>query len=118
MMNKFGLSLEAAGLLSGNPNLIAGALKTLAMKMPAVDSDGDHTSDIDEIIAGNSPSLAFPNGEGQFCPDIKYGCGARIAAAPPPPVDRLGLFSAGTVVLGFALARRRRAALCARSTRK
>jgi hypothetical protein len=108
MMNKFGLSLESFGLLPGNPALIENAFTMLATADP--DSDGDGTADIEELQAGDSPSLAFPDGVEQFCPDIKYGCGAHIAAAPPPPVDRLGLFSAGLVVLGFAFARRRRSA--------
>jgi len=114
MMNKFGLRLEHYGLLAGNHDLVALALKQLAAANDAlvasamlpIDSDGDGVSDIDEIIKGDSPSLAAPDGTGQFCPDIKYGCGAHIAATPP--VDRLGLFSAGLVVLSFAVARRRR----------
>jgi hypothetical protein len=108
MMNKFGLSLEKYGLLPGNPGLIENAFNKLADANP--DSDGDGKTDTDEIQNGNSPSLAFPDGEGQFCPDIKYGCGAHIAAAPAPAVDRLGLLSAGCVVLGFAALRRRRRA--------
>jgi hypothetical protein len=107
MMNKFGMSLESiGGLLPGNAALVAPAFKRLAMVDP--DSDGDGTHDIEEITAGDSPSLAFPDGQGQFCSDIKYGCGAHIAAAPP--VDRMGLLSAGLVVLGLALSRRRRGA--------
>ena len=113
MMNKFGSKLESFGLLPGNPALIDNAFMMLAAADP--DSDGDGTNDIEEIEAGDSPSLAFPDGVAQWCPDIKYGCGARIAAAPPPPVDRLGLFSAGLVVLGFAVARRRRGARRARA---
>jgi hypothetical protein len=105
-MNKFGLTLEKYGLLSANHDLVAPALMALGAVMPPVDTDGDGVSDIDEIIAGDSPSLAAPDGVGQFCPDIKYGCGAHIAAAPP--VDRLGLFSAGLVVLSFAVVRRQR----------
>jgi hypothetical protein len=109
MMNKFGMSMESVGgLLAGNPDLVAPALKQLALTDP--DSDGDGTRDIEEITAGNSPSIAYPAGQGEFCPDIRYGCGARIAAAPPPPVDRVGLFSAGLAVLAFAIARRRRGA--------
>lgn len=108
MVNKFGLSLEKYGLLPGNPGLIENAFNKLADASPAVDSDGDGTSDTDEIQKGSSPSLAAPDGEGQFCPDIKYGCGARIAAAPAPAMDRMGLLSAGGVVLAFAAMRRRR----------
>lgn len=107
MMNKFGLSLESqtiGQLQPGDASQVAGALDRLAAQDP--DSDGDGTHDIEEIKAGNSPSLAFPDGQGQFCPDIKYGCGAHIAAAPPAPLDRLGLFSAALVVFGFAAARR------------
>ena len=106
MMNKFGLSMEKYGLLPGNPDLVAPALMALAAVDP--DSDGDGTNDIEEITVGDSPSLAAPDGVGQFCPDIKYGCGAHIAAAPP--IDHLGLFSAGLVVLGFAILHRRRGA--------
>jgi MYXO-CTERM domain-containing protein len=109
MLNVFGVSMEAYGLLPKSPNTVEPAFDALAAADP--DSDGDKTHDIEEIVAGNSPSLAFPAGEGEFCPDIKYGCGAHIAATPPPPVDRVGLFSAGLVVLGFALARRRRRAV-------
>ncbi len=116
MMNKFGRSLESFGLLPGNPDLVDNAFTMLAAADP--DSDGDRTNDIEELQAGDSPSLAFPDGVGQFCPDIKYGCGAHIAAAPPPPVDRMGLFSAGLVVLGFAVARRRRSAARAHRTHK
>jgi len=109
MINKFGASLENIGKLTpGNPGLIEAAFDKLAMANP--DSDGDGTTDIDEIQQGNSPSLAFPDGQGQFCPDIRYGCGARIAAAPAPAVDRLGLLSAGCVGLGLAALRRRRRA--------
>jgi hypothetical protein len=113
MVNQFGLSLETYGLLRQSPATVEPAFDALAVADP--DSDGDGTHDIEEIVAGNSPSIAYPAGEGEFCPDIKYGCGAHIAAAPPPPVDRLGLFSTGLAVLGFVTVRRRRGA--ARSRR-
>jgi hypothetical protein len=117
MMNVFGSSLEAQGLFSGNPALIAPALMKLAAVMPPIDSDHDGISDINELIAGDSPSIAGKNGQGLFCPNIEYGCGAHVAAAPPP-ADRIGLFSAGLVVLGFAMSRRRRGALRRRRVRK
>jgi len=73
------------------------------------DADGDGTSDYDELKVLDSPSLPGDNGVGQFCPSdtAQYGCFARVAGAPPP-VDRLGLFSAGLVVVGLAFARRLR----------
>jgi hypothetical protein len=83
--------------------------------MPPIDSDGDGVSDVDELNAGDSPSIAGPAGQGQFCSDLQYGCGARIAAAPP--VDRLSLLSAGLVTLGLVLSRRRRSKLRARRAR-
>jgi len=72
---------------------------------PSYDSDGDGVSDYEELRGFDSPSIAFTRGDSAFCPDIAYGCFARIAGAPPP-VDRLGLFSAGLVVLGLAAFRR------------
>ena len=120
-VNVFGHNLEFNGFLAqGNPNAdakVAMALENYFMKTPGAndkqvngkwDSDGDGVSDEDELRELSSPSLALPRGEGEFCPDIKYGCFARIAAAPPP-ADRLGLFSAGLAVLGLAALRRRRA---------
>jgi len=75
---------------------------------PGIDSDGDGVSDLVELQRGDSPSLPGVRGEGQFCPDIKYGCGARIAAVPPPPVDRSALLAAGVAsLLGLSLFRRR-----------
>jgi hypothetical protein len=107
-LNKFGMSLENYNLLPGSTATIDPALAKLAAVDP--DSDGDGTNDIEELQVGDSPGFAFPDGVDQWCPDIKYGCGAHIAAAPPPPVDRMGLFSAGLIVLGLAFARRRRSA--------
>ena len=104
-LNKFGHNLQMiGGLLPGGSQAdVTHALKILVAADP--DSDGDGIKDVEEIEAGDSPALAAPNGAAQWCPDIKYGCGARIAAAPPA-VDGPGLFSAGLVVLGFAVARR------------
>jgi hypothetical protein len=104
-LNKFGHNLQMiGGLLPGGSQAdVTHALKILVAADP--DSDGDGIKDVEEIEAGDSPALAAPNGVARWCPDIKYGCGARIAAAPPA-VDRASLFSLGLVVLGFALARR------------
>lgn len=72
---------------------------------PSYDSDGDGISDYEELRKLDSPSLKLPRGEKEFCPDILYGCGARVAAARPP-VDRVSLLSAGLAVLGLAAFRR------------
>ena len=101
--NVFGKNLHEKGLLLiPNPALVDGAVnKLLDLNL---DSDGDGKTDNDELKALESPSISGP---GSFCTDLAYGCGARIASAPPP-VDKVGLFSAGLVVLGLTFLRRRR----------
>ena len=115
--NKFGDNLENKfGLREGNADLVKAAFDKLADADP--DSDGDRIHDVEEISAGNSPSLPYPQGQDEFCPDIKYGCGAHIAPAPPAPAAGLALFSAGFGALGLIAARRRRAALHAQHPRR
>ena len=133
-MNVFGKNLEnqpmAYNLILGNtPNVDqkveeavvryfastpAAGLATAPATFPAgtrasYDSDADGVSDYEELKKLDSPSLAGGLGVHEFCPEdpLAYGCGARIAPAPPP-VDRLGLFSAGLVGLGLAAYRRTR----------
>ena len=124
--NVFGLSLWLnGGLPGGRPELVDGAIDKYFKATPAAsapqantlfidgktrpffDSDQDGISDYTELQNSDSPSLALPRGEKEFCPDITYGCFARIAPAPPPD-DRLGLFGAGSVLLGSAILRRRK----------
>jgi hypothetical protein len=123
-LNVFGKNLQArGGLLGETPDNVDPAINqyfnavppdtapqasTLFIdgtRRPFFDSDKDGISDYTELQNSDSPSLKLPRGEKEFCPDILYGCGARVAAAPPP-VDRLGLFSAGLVVFGLAAFRR------------
>ena len=61
-------------------------------------------TDADELAAGQSPAFVGA----PLCPGDSptYGCGARIASAPPP-LDEVGLFSAGLVMLGLTWLRRR-----------
>jgi hypothetical protein len=117
-VNLFGVNLEAyAGLQMMNDASVGPAIqKWFGMPPPAgaplnaagqVDSDHDGVGDAMEILAGDSPSLPAPRGQGQFCTDLKYGCAGGRIAASPPPADRFGLLSAGLVVAGFALRRRR-----------
>lgn len=106
-INVFGATLESSniGLIPGDASRVAVAIHNLAMASPPPDSDGDGVSDVDELNAGDSPSIAGPAGQGQFCPDIKYGCGAHIASKPA--VDRLSLIPAALVMLGMIGLRRR-----------
>jgi len=123
-LNVFGYNLLGkGGLPGGRPTLVDGAIDRYFKATPApgdpqantlfidgstrpfFDSDQDGISDYTELQNSDSPSVALPRGEKEFCPDIAYGCFARVAAAPPP-ADRLGLFSAGLAVLGLAAFRR------------
>ena len=110
-VNVFGVNLELKGILpkgnAGADAKVDKAIDKYFMITPPIDSDGDGVSDKDELQVYSSPSLPKPRGEQEFCSDLKFGCGARIAAAPPS-VDRIGLFSAGLAVLGLAALRRRR----------
>jgi hypothetical protein len=113
-LNVFGANLEKYGGLIGipnDPNFASDIDKYFAAVAAGTangDSDGDGVPDLTELEQGDSPSVALPLGKSLLCPDIEYGCaGGRIAAAPPP-VDSVGLFSAGLVVVGFAALRRRR----------
>jgi hypothetical protein len=97
-LNPFGKNMLLNGLFS--PETVDPALnKLLDAKL---DSDGDGKTDNDEL-----KMLDAPGGPGAFCSDLTYGCGARIASAPPP-IDKVGLFSAGLVGLGLIFLRRGR----------
>ena len=122
--NVFGKNLMLYGRLPGkHPELVAGAFDTYFKSTPPptvpqvnttfldghmgpfYDADQDGRSDYTELLDDDAPATAGPKGQGGVCPDIEYGCFARVAAAPPP-ADRLGLFSAGLVVLGLTAWRR------------
>ncbi len=105
-LNPFGATLEGFGLVQQNDASVALSIHNLANASPIPDTDHDGTNDVDEINKGDSPSIAGPAGTGQFCPDIGYGCGARIAA--PPPRERSSLIPAALLGLGLVAARRRR----------
>ncbi len=124
-INVFGHNLEfKGGLIFGNGNApkVPKALEQYLASTPGAtdpqvngkwDSDRDGVSDEEELMEKSSPSIAGPRGVAAFCSDLTYGCGARIATTPPP-VDRVGLFSAGLVLFGLAALRRRRRAQSAR----
>ena len=107
-LNVFGTNLFLKGRLTrSNDAKVEPALEAVFAITPPLDSDGDGKSDELELSQLSSPSLREPRGVTEFCPDIAYGCGASVAAAPPP-VDRTGLFAAaGLVLAGLAVFRRR-----------
>ena len=107
-LNVFGINLfKKGGLFRSNDARVEPALEAVFAITPPLDSDGDGKSDELELSQLSSPSLREPRGVTEFCPDIAYGCGASVAAAPPP-VDRTGLFAAaGLVLAGLAVFRRR-----------
>ena len=104
-LNVFGKNLQDKAGLTASQISIDSAVMTYFALTPDVDSDGDGVSDRQELVDGSSPSIPGERGQGLFCPDIKYGCGASVAPARPP-VDRLGLFGAALAVLGLAIGRR------------
>lgn len=86
VVQEFGMAMRDRGLTGGsNTDALVAALG--AMAADGVDSDGDGTIDIDELIAGDNPN---PGGDA-FCDTLTptYGCstaegtswlGAAIAA--------------------------------------
>ena len=117
-INLFGASLEIYGHLTQlDGSKVEPAVQALfATPPPAgaplntmgeVDSDHDGIGDATELKNGDSPSVPGARGIGQFCTDLKYGCAGGRIAPVPPPADTLGLFSAGLVLVGFAVVRRR-----------
>jgi hypothetical protein len=107
-LNVFGANLKKYGGLIGipnDPNFASDIDKYFAAVTAGMangDSDGNGVPDLTEL--GN---LMSPAGQGQICPDIEYGCAGGRIASSPPPTDRFGLLSAGLVLAGFAVVRRR-----------
>ena len=113
----FAMALKARGLVPDDTNALTDALTK--MTADKVDSDGNGTTDVDQLKAGCDPNTDAPintgatcgssGGDGgvvgDFAPPPTYGCGAQIAAGP---------IAAGPAAFGFAallalaLGRRRR----------
>jgi len=97
----FGRAMMDRGLRAGD----TGTLKTALDKMATdkVDSDGDGTSDIDQLKKGKDPNGA--SGIAIGAPPVEYGCGGATVAR----THRDGGWSfGGLAVFGVVLARRRR----------
>ncbi len=106
-MNVFGLSMEHnVDLGPAVPGTVGAKLEKYFAEHADLDSDGDGVTDVKEIEVGDSPAIPGAAGENLICPDITYGCGARIAPQPSSG----GLEPAAVIALGLGLfsARRRR----------
>ena len=97
----FGLAMRARGLTVGDSGSVARAIEK--MVADGVDSDGDGTTDIDELTMGSNPNL--PAGA-NAPPSIQYGC-AQVAPGNAASSVHGAPFVAGLAIVGIALRRAR-----------
>lgn len=80
-----GKALRMRGLVSNDDASLIAALNQLATD--AVDSDGDGTTDVAELMAGTNPNVSEGGtgggaggggGTTTVVPGLKYGCGASV----------------------------------------
>jgi len=102
----FGLTVFANGVRPGHPESLHTVVANLREKM--TDSDNDGKIDVDELAAGTNPNLSDPNAE--LC-GPEYGCGAHIAAPPPPARAPVLWWLAGISTLMALINVRRRRSL-------
>ncbi|HVO29429.1 MAG TPA: thrombospondin type 3 repeat-containing protein [bacterium] len=98
----FGVSMRAAGLVQNDITSLDTALDTLQANN--TDSDGDGTSDIQELKNGTDPNTA--NGSGPSTLTPVYGCGGGDLVYPVSPSVAGGTI--GVFAFAVAIATRRR----------
>jgi hypothetical protein len=95
----FAIPMILGGLTPDDPSTVGPALAST--EASAVDSDGDGTADVAELRAGRNPNInAVTAADAIVCPP-QYGCGARVA--PAPPLDGSGAVLALLVAGALAL---------------
>ena len=100
----FGLQVLRSGVKPGDPSSMYTVVATL--RANSVDTDRDGKLDVDELAAGTNPNTPDPNAE--LCGPL-YGCGAHLAAAPPPEHGGMPWrLACGIGLMALICARRRR----------
>lgn len=75
----FAITMVDAGLAPGDPDTVEAAFDNLG----ETDSDGDGTSDVDELTAEGASDPSAPGVGAPCAAEIRYGCAAASQAAPP-----------------------------------
>jgi MYXO-CTERM domain-containing protein len=75
----FAIAMVDAGLLPGKPDTVAKAFDNLG----DVDSDGDETSDVDELTAEGASDPSAPGVGAPCAAEVRYGCAAGAESSAP-----------------------------------
>lgn len=99
----FGGEMLKGGLVPLEPSSVATALASVEWSM--IDSDGDGAQDVQELRDGSDPNVSGDGASDALICGPAYGCGARVAKAPPLDASAL---TAALALAAFLFVRRRR----------